>query len=620
MNTAAMICDNTYTVVSRESAGGDRGPLGPMEDRPQQRFADVLPLAQAKLEPPAHDAGRDRAPAKDESSGSERRKDAAPVDSPREDAETVCAPCAVSAEAQSLASLQGRHLTDPAVLSTQGQGKTRGATQARTKGPITEATVPVERPGIRGPHASDSRTARSLAGGDMGAQRGVQATHGPAHRSAGSLAESPLTGPTTGVKARKASEIAAPAKLAGKSALPAGPESPAQVARTGSKDATGGQTTVKNAGEHGTPGARSAHPASQTGGPDAQAGVKASAAAPPESNGDKAAQVSSHGAAPSSPQAKNAASGGSSPPAQAGLEVPGEHAMRASGSLSSTTSQEGAGKEETGSRTRNTASGAAMVSSSQESAANVRQNGRAKDTETRLGESPQNSPRTADPVHGSPAAELGEQGGKETQSAVSKEGGFALSGPSILPRAESASSAPRATMQMSNQTGLDVPVARTPAQSVGEQILDSVHAAVSRGDRQVLVRLNPPELGTVVVRFQEQGEQVSAMLEVGNREVRREIEQALPQVARSLQEAGVQVRRLEVVASDQPERDPSREQLLQDPWSQQQQGSGQNREHLHASPQARWSQGATGRFAGREDLVEDESHASIPRGRIDMLL
>jgi flagellar hook-length control protein FliK len=168
--------------------------------------------------------------------------------------------------------------------------------------------------------------------------------------------------------------------------------------------------------------------------------------------------------------------------------------------------------------------------------------------------------------------------------------------------------------------GFDTPVARTPAQSVGEQILDSMQASIGRGDRQVLVRLNPPELGTVLVRFQEQGDRVSAMMEVASREVRREIEQALPQVVRTLQEAGVQIRRVEVVTSDQPERDLGREQLPQDTWSQPQQDSGQNREHLYASPQGRWARGATNHGAGREEGPGDESRAAASQGRIDMLL
>ncbi len=169
------------------------------------------------------------------------------------------------------------------------------------------------------------------------------------------------------------------------------------------------------------------------------------------------------------------------------------------------------------------------------------------------------------------------------------------------------------------QVSTDTAAARAPIQSIGEQILDSVRASALRGDRQVFVRLNPPELGTVLVRFQQQGEHLIGTLEVSSRETRREIEQALPQVARTLQEAGVQVRRLEVVASDQPERDMSREHLTQDSSSQHE-GAGQGREHSHASSPMRWSQGMGERDATRRAVSAAESQAAAEQGRINLLL
>lgn len=174
--------------------------------------------------------------------------------------------------------------------------------------------------------------------------------------------------------------------------------------------------------------------------------------------------------------------------------------------------------------------------------------------------------------------------------------------------------------QTQSQTTAHASSPQTPALSVGEQILDSVRASMANGDRQVSIRLLPPELGTVVVRFQERGEQLTGVVEVANGDTRREVERALPQVVRSLQEAGVQVRRVEVVTADQPDnRNTGGENLPQDVW-QQHQGTGQNREHTYASQQTRWSQNLGGRSVGRQAGSGEPSRAAAAQGQIDLLL
>jgi flagellar hook-length control protein FliK len=113
-----------------------------------------------------------------------------------------------------------------------------------------------------------------------------------------------------------------------------------------------------------------------------------------------------------------------------------------------------------------------------------------------------------------------------------------------------------------------------PSTDVGKQILESIHSSMTRqgADQQITVRLNPPELGNVVIKFQEQDNQVTGLLEVSKSQTRFEIEQALPQIAKSLSDAGIQVRRLEVVLSSQDDlgREASREHLMQNGNSQNQ--------------------------------------------------
>jgi hypothetical protein len=164
----------------------------------------------------------------------------------------------------------------------------------------------------------------------------------------------------------------------------------------------------------------------------------------------------------------------------------------------------------------------------------------------------------------------------------------------------------------------DAAAGRDLIRNVGDQILDSVQASLTRGDRQIVIRLHPPELGTVLIRFREQGEQIDGTVDAGRPDTRREIEQALPQVLRSLQDAGVPIRRFDVVTSDLPEKDFGRGQPQQDSWPQPH-NRGQGREHF-PTPQAPWSPGVadyapdvdgTGRLAG---------HVGPVQGHIDVLL
>lgn len=215
-------------------------------------------------------------------------------------------------------------------------------------------------------------------------------------------------------------------------------------------------------------------------------------------------------------------------------------------------------------------------------------------------------------------AEAVPTGGNEIRSAESK--------PGLQMQAEFSVSSHGESMPVSHRVStltqipiMDSPATRSPVQHIGAQILDSVHASLARGDRQVLVRLHPPELGTVLVRFQEQGRFVTGILEVGRSDTRHEIEQALPQVLRGLQDAGVQVRRFEVVMSDQSERDFSRGQWQQDAGPQQH-GSGQQRGHSPMSAQANWSQGDVSHSSEPEQISSMYPQAGVAQGQLDMLL
>ena len=101
--------------------------------------------------------------------------------------------------------------------------------------------------------------------------------------------------------------------------------------------------------------------------------------------------------------------------------------------------------------------------------------------------------------------------------------------------------------------------------SINKQIQESIQSNLTRngGNQQITIRLNPPELGKVLIKFQEQNNQITGTLEVSKSQTRYQIQQALPEMLRNLQESGIQIKRLEVTLSDQPQQQTFKQQSLQ---------------------------------------------------------
>lgn len=97
--------------------------------------------------------------------------------------------------------------------------------------------------------------------------------------------------------------------------------------------------------------------------------------------------------------------------------------------------------------------------------------------------------------------------------------------------------------------------------SISQQITGSVEASLRQGNTQLTIHLNPPELGRVSVKFQQQQDQISILLEVSKPETRREIELTLPAIMRSLQDCGVQISRLEVQSPNELAQQADKGQL-----------------------------------------------------------
>jgi len=184
----------------------------------------------------------------------------------------------------------------------------------------------------------------------------------------------------------------------------------------------------------------------------------------------------------------------------------------------------------------------------------------------------------------------------------------------------SAGSASRLPVPTPTRDMTDAGTADSPLRSVREQLLDSLQAPAVQGDKQIVIRLQPPEMGTVIVRFREQGGHLDGTVEVGPSHTRREIEQALPEVIRHLQEAGIPLRRLEVTTHDSPEPGFGRGSSQPETWSGPQDGGqrapdqGQNTEHRGQRTQDRRPPSSELRGA------DPDPQSYTAQGRIDVLL
>ena len=105
--------------------------------------------------------------------------------------------------------------------------------------------------------------------------------------------------------------------------------------------------------------------------------------------------------------------------------------------------------------------------------------------------------------------------------------------------------------------------------TMSQQIMESIHGSLQQGERSITIRLHPPELGKVVVRLQEREDQIAGSLELSKAQTRYEIDQALPQIIQTLRDSGVRIERLDVLLTDQSERQADRNHLLQDGSFQQ---------------------------------------------------
>jgi hypothetical protein len=125
----------------------------------------------------------------------------------------------------------------------------------------------------------------------------------------------------------------------------------------------------------------------------------------------------------------------------------------------------------------------------------------------------------------------------------------------------------------------------TASAAVGRQIQESIQTSFGSNQQQITVNLQPPELGRVTIRFEQQGDDIIGQLEVTKTETRLEITEQLPQIIRNLADAGIQIKKIDVNLADQYEQDNYKEQSPQDMFLTDQQYQSQQQPDSYETPQ-----------------------------------
>ena len=112
---------------------------------------------------------------------------------------------------------------------------------------------------------------------------------------------------------------------------------------------------------------------------------------------------------------------------------------------------------------------------------------------------------------------------------------------------------------------------------LGRQIQESVTSSYRPGTQQIIIRLDPPDLGRVTIKFIEQRDGITGILHVDRLDTKSDIQQALPGIIQNLQNSDIQIKKLEVVLNNQQQYNaPGENSTNQNGHFGQQNSSNQN--------------------------------------------
>ena len=141
-----------------------------------------------------------------------------------------------------------------------------------------------------------------------------------------------------------------------------------------------------------------------------------------------------------------------------------------------------------------------------------------------------------------------------------------------------------------------------------QQIIESINASPHGSQRQITMMLNPAELGRVMIKFQQVGEEIIGTLQVEKLQTRNEIQEALPEIMASMNQHGVEVRQINVVMNQNQNQNQQQQQSHNEQVS-----DFDSHKQLFAEQQQQGGNGNTESPAG----MENKEQYSQPAGTVN---
>jgi flagellar hook-length control protein FliK len=194
---------------------------------------------------------------------------------------------------------------------------------------------------------------------------------------------------------------------------------------------------------------------------------------------------------------------------------------------------------------------------------------------------------------------LNDTAAQGTTDGTSASAGSTLNSTFTLSSSQDQASAAAVSAATRTDTTSETPTAAAPSTHtealrqavetpVSDQIAQSLRGLNLRADRQLVVRLSPPDLGDVRVTLRTIGNQVHGVLEAENPETFRRLEREASGLVSRLQDSGIQVQRLDVTLSRQDGGSASDNQMAWDgSRGSSQDGGGSQRDAQSAPSLAR---------------------------------
>lgn len=118
------------------------------------------------------------------------------------------------------------------------------------------------------------------------------------------------------------------------------------------------------------------------------------------------------------------------------------------------------------------------------------------------------------------------------------------------------------------------------------QATELMRMAAQRNADRITVRLDPPDMGRIEIKFQQTNGVVVGVIEADKVQTRDEIANSVPEIIRALNDSGVAIKKVEVVLTDREQQNTERQDQTQDFT----QNSNQNLQDRHGSQQPRQHQ------------------------------